>query len=368
MITQLVIRPSGVWNSRAPFSNYYADNREIGIHFNVLVVAASRVRADVLQRGKEKNDGSALRWLRNAGATSSFAWLGYRKSLGRDVDGALPRPTPSDLAQDLRDAVNSLCQMMLLRVSSLYEAFAQCWALNYLLTRLEHPPHEWSPKEQMLADRLSPVLSGRVPGWPAVLKAIPWIGVELSALPHIYIDMHTKEEVSAPVTDFVNALSVIEFWREYRNLVIHRNGLVSTEFFTRFGRLYEELRKPFRADIPPLKLRTPLKFSPAVPKAMATVHYRAAAHLAKRLVELSHGRRGHAGAPGPDTELLSQPPKRANPLLMEGDHAASLEWVNMAKNERFIRSMIEHLQREGRERGLKRLPLLPAASVDTSSG
>lgn len=72
MPTQIVIRPSGVWNSRAPFTNYYATNREIGIHFNVLVLATSRVKADVLRKGKQQQDGSALRWLRKADLTAAL--------------------------------------------------------------------------------------------------------------------------------------------------------------------------------------------------------------------------------------------------------------------------------------------------------
>jgi hypothetical protein len=356
--TQIVIRPSGVWNSRAPFSNYFLANREIGLHFNVLVLSARHLRATLRAQRSDK----PVRDTAERDRVAAFALLGYRRSLGRDSTGQRRKPSARDLEVDVGDALQALYQLVVVKVASLLEAFAQCWALNSLLTRLERN-EDWSEEEQRLADQFSPILSERIPGWRQIMRTFPTIADELRSLPHIYLDKKTKNEVNAPVSNALNAASVIEFWREYRNLVVHRGGIVSATFHERYACLYEELVEPLGPDTPKLAPLRPLTFSDALARAMATTHYYVACRLGERLAEFSDGRRGHLNAPGPEVKLLGTTLANPKPLLIAGDHEASFKWT---ADLEFCRRIAWRLRREGANRGLRSPPLPPRLVVKRS--
>src|SRR5437870_3668569 len=99
MFAPIVIRPSGVWNSRAPFSNYFVANREIGLHFNVLLLAACHVRREIEQVGSDKAIRESA--TRRQDRVAAYALEGYRKSLGRDTkEGRRRQPQPADFVRD----------------------------------------------------------------------------------------------------------------------------------------------------------------------------------------------------------------------------------------------------------------------------
>jgi hypothetical protein len=353
--TSIVIRPSGVWNSRAPFTNYFLANRQIGLHFNVLILSACYLRS-LLRRQKSDR---AIREIAEADRIATFALLGYRKSIGKDAKGQRRKPTCRDFETDVTAALQDLYEAGVVKVASLFESFALCWALNSLLARLERG-ERWSQEEQRLCDQLSPIISERVPSWYQIMRAFPTIADELRYLPHIYLDKKTKEQVKAPVSSVLNAGSVIEFWREYRNLVVHRGAIVSSAFHDRFEDLYNELIQPLGSGTPALRPRRPVSFSDALVRAMATTHYFVATHLAKRLTEFSHRRRGHLNAPGPELELLGTTLAAPKQLLIEGDHDRSLRWT---LDINFCRKAAPQLQHEGFERGFRPPPLPPELAM-----
>lgn len=348
--TSIVIRPSGVWNSRAPFTDYFLANRRIGLHFNVLILSACHLRL-VLRKDKTEKP---VRQVAESDRIAAFALLGYRKSIGRDAKGGRQKPTRHGIEADITSGLQDLYQAGVVKVASLFESFALCWALNSLLARLERG-ERWSQEEQRLCDRLSPIVSDRTPNWFQIMRAFPTIAEELRELPHVYLDKRTKAEVKAPVSAVLNAGSVIKFWREYRNLVVHRDGIVSTAFHDEFVDLYDELVEPFGPGTPTLSPRKPLTFSDSLVRAMATTHYFVASHLASRLKEFSNGRRGHLNAPGPEVELLGTKLATPKQLLIAGDHDMSLRWT---RDIDFCRRLAPRLQNEGIQRGFRHQPTL----------
>jgi hypothetical protein len=180
-------------------AKYFAANRELGLHFNALVFAASSVKRQLTSDSNAMDN--PLRNSKEWGRVEAFAMLGYQKSLGKDASLTRRKATRDGLAADLRDALQDVYQLMLVKVASLFETFIQCWALNYLLTRLERN-EIWSRREQTLADQLCPVLSGRLPNWNQIVSGIPMIETELRALPHIFYKKNTSEEITVPYPQF----------------------------------------------------------------------------------------------------------------------------------------------------------------------
>jgi hypothetical protein len=99
-----------------------------------------------------------------------------------------------------------------------------------------------------------------------------------------------------------------------------------------------------------------MRLTDAVPRAMATTHYRAAARLGRRLAEFSNTLRGHIAAPGPEVDVAEKDGMIPKPLLIKGDHELSYRWVSEPD---FRFAIAERLQAEGRQRGA-RPPKLPA--------
>jgi hypothetical protein len=216
--------------------------------------------------------------------------------------------------------------MTIVRLSALFEAYAQCWAVNYLAAVLENDK-SWSRTESELARSFHPVHgSGHVPSWPQITKAIPMLRVTLQELPHLFTDPGTGAPVVTPVSNELNAFTAIEFWRAFRNLSIHTSRLITRRFFERyaifFDRMMTELRHLDRLE--PGK-RMPLHDD--MYSAMAAVQYKSALWMNEHLMEMAAHRRGHPEAPRPVTKTVFEKGTQPPPLFVEGDHWPSLRWI-----------------------------------------
>ncbi|HXU08428.1 MAG TPA: hypothetical protein VN743_05485 [Blastocatellia bacterium] len=327
-LPDMVIRRSGIWNSRAPFHNFLLGQRAIHRSYNVLTLAISQLRYDASQDDPNRD---AQRFLKNVAshgeATAGKAWQGYKVSYGRDSEGSARRPKVSDISKDLKEALYDVREAAVVKYASLFESFSQCWALNLLLSKLENGTG-WTLDERKLAENFSPVHGKHhAPGWPIITQRIPELRSGLSNLPHINKDVATGAVMTMPLSSDLNAFTSIKFWRDFRNIVVHSSGLITTTFFNEHRAFFDQLRVPYAAYIPPLELGQHLKFFDDVYLAMARTHYKAAFWMNNWLEKESGERRGHPQAPHPKTTDYFDKPVSASPLLVVGDHPKSYQWV-----------------------------------------
>lgn len=326
MPPDLVVRPSGVWNSRAPFHNLWLAHQQQNRSHHLLTLAVLRTQSDA---AKPANAAVALRRFfrtRAIGLIAENALLSYRMSQRILEGGARFEPSVADVETDLQLILYELRQASAIRYVALFETFALCWALNFLLAKLEAGT-PWSEDERRLAVLLSPLHSKTPPpGWPLVAKHIPLVANGLHQLPHVIRDPTTRREIEQPISPELNAFTAMQFWRDFRNLVVHRGNVINLAFVTKYQSLYEEIRAPFATMSRPLVRGEALHFPEAVVRSIMSTHYRAARWMNDLLLSISEERRGHALAP--QAQSTSGPfvvVKRAAPLLIVGDHAPSVE-------------------------------------------
>src|SRR5688500_9650811 len=124
----MVIRPSGVWNSRAPFLEFQRHHRSINRTFHILVVAVNRLVGDA-RRAPSLTTAKKFFSVKTLSRDGNRSWSSYRKGFGRNSDGQWPTPDLSDVTSDLTLALADVTEYAVLRYSSMFETFTQCWAL-----------------------------------------------------------------------------------------------------------------------------------------------------------------------------------------------------------------------------------------------
>lgn len=330
-IPSLVIRPSGVWNTRAPLHLLLFQTSLIQRDYSLLTLAVSRTRYDAAHF-IEEDSTSPGRFIRprGSGPVSYKAWRNYRDWWRKDRSNPNGQPSLTDFDHDLGLSLYTIREASLVKIAAHFELFTQCWALNMLLAILE-TGGSWSPAHEILARELSPVHTPNrfPPGVPAILKAFPVEREELRQLPHIKTDPMSGADVNQPVTANLNALSVVLFWRDFRNLVVHRGGLISREFADEHGAVFEALRQPYKDRLRSLEPSTRLQLPDVIFYAMISTHHRTAKWLNGRLQQISESRRGIIYLPEMELEepVVFDPSLKPLPLLMDGDHSDSLRWI-----------------------------------------
>ena len=321
-IPDFVIRPSGVWNSRAPIFNYRLGHGRIQQAYGVAGLAFDRMRIEATVSPPESVRALfRVGWCQRHTQSTQYFWRMLRDATpGRE-------PSVNAAVTQLSTALEAFAEIALLKLSSLFETFIQCWALNFLLGKLE-TGDAWTIAERRLAQRFWPLgSSGTIPSFPQILHAIPSVQEWLTCLPHITRRL-TGEDVDEPIDSTLTALSVLLFWRAYRNLVVHSQGRVSNAFLRRHGVVAESLRRYF-PHVPELRSGRRLIYTRPVVVAAATTHYKAAVFLSEQLVTLSGNRRGHGVVltelVGPISE--DEERQKTPPLLTAGDHEASVRWL-----------------------------------------
>jgi len=151
-------------------------------------------------------------------------------------------------------------------------------------------------------------------------------------VPHVKTDPRAGVNINEPITPVLNAFSVIGFWRDWRNSLVHKSGLVSGRFFDRNVEVRNDLQDLFPTNIE-FKAGERLPINNLTFRAVTAVHSRAAKELRDIIVKISNERRGHVNAPNKAWNYESGPmppemlPDRPPPILMEGDHQASFLWT-----------------------------------------
>src|SRR2546422_3134716 len=75
----LVVRPSGIWNSRAPLHDFFRNSLVIGRDYGILTLAVTRVRHEIdhAPKGNAISPREFMR-ARSSGQIAGRAWLRYR--------------------------------------------------------------------------------------------------------------------------------------------------------------------------------------------------------------------------------------------------------------------------------------------------
>lgn len=324
----IVIRPSGVWNSRAPLNDYIQENKSLTKTTSVLVFAIYSLRGAAKSQDDMSRSGRQfLKKVVKNEQVAAHAWKDYRRAYGPNEDGTLPQPTVEQVAADTIKSLYDVREFSIVRLSSLFESFAQCWAINYLIALLENG-RVWSSRERELARMFHPAFgNGYVPSWPQIVRAFPFLYSGLSRLPHAFRHYSDRSEMTVPISSRVNAFSVIKFWRAYRNLTVHSSRLVTRPFYTRYGKLFSEMMNDLVHLNGRLEPGRPMPMHDDLRSAMGAAQYRAALWMNEQLRELTDDVRGHPEAPNRLTRTFFAQAPRSPPLLIEGDHPESVRWI-----------------------------------------
>ncbi|MBI4798340.1 MAG: hypothetical protein HY794_06325 [Desulfarculus sp.] len=230
----------------------------------------------------------------------------------------------------LHSSIPSITEYAIVSYCGLFETYIQCWALNFLLAKLESGD-AWTSTERKLAHAFSPLASPRLPSFIDICKYIPIIKETFNILPHVFVNPKTSKEVEAPITPNLNAFQTVLFWRDWRNLLVHTSGMVNQWFYKKHAMFFADFKSVF-PHIRDIEVGKKLSLNDATFRAMATTHYRAARSLRPILVGISSARRGHIMAPGPASDSgkvnPEKLPERVPLMLMAGDHQASYRWTS----------------------------------------
>lgn len=321
-VPDLVVRPSGVWDTRAPFHNYLVKHRNLEQVVAASMLSLRRVKAEV-ESAVPDLPAKPFFSVNKGDRGDKHLWQMLRDSTpGKNVSVAQIRGLIAKGSQALID-------QGIIRFTSLFETYLQSWTLNYLIARLE-ADIPWTSAERRLAQRFWPIPGASdIPSVPQIVSVVLPLRELLTSMPHVNQDLRSDQAVASPVTSGLNALTVILFWRAFRNLLVHHGGIVSTKFFARHVKLYDEMLELFPYMVP-LTVGKRLVVLTSQFAAIATTQYKAAITLSMELEKLSAGRRGHPFAPGPRPAKIyfEGPPPLPPKFLVTGDHELSCRWMD----------------------------------------
>ena len=332
----IIIRSSGIWNTRSPLIVFNRNNHYINQVYYSSILAITKVQSEC-NDFELTSPASQIFPNKKKQPIARRAWPAFKRSFPSSLDGSRTPPTVADVQNISRISIRALTEYSIIKYGALFESFAQCWALNFLLARLESGI-SLTRKERELGQKFAPVNKRHhvqrhhVPGWPEICQNLPQIREVLIKEPHIKTDPRTGATIDEPITPQLNAFSVIGFWRDWRNSLVHKAGMVSSRFFNRNAEVWNELQDLFPTNID-LKAGVRLSLDNLTFRAVTAVHSRAAKALRDILVTVSSERRGHVNAPNKawDYESGPMPPEMLPdfdpPMLMEGDHQASFLWA-----------------------------------------
>ena len=340
---ELVIRPSGVWDTRAPLFQFIKHHRRENQIYHSLVLGVSKL---VSEADSQDQALPAVQFFdyEKSGYTAIRTWGRYEESFPKDARGRRPQPTIKDACDSLRSCIPAFTEYAIVSYCGIFETYVQCWALNYLLAKLESGAG-WIEKEENIARAFYPFTKGNVPGFRQICKAFPIIEETLKKVPRVSKDPNTRKEVKELISPNLNAFQAISFWIEWRNLLVHTSGMVNQEFMRKHSEFWEDFKRgyPHIRDIEGGKR---LSLNNETFAAMTTPFYRAAKSLrdvlvnASRISDLSV-KRGHSNAPGPVLEgVYVRPEKAPPPMLMKGDHELSHSWASDAEFRRRMRPLL----------------------------
>lgn len=295
-----------IWNSRAPYATFLPKHKRINRFYRVTRLA---YRLAGHACSTLSPDDSVIN------ATALFNNQRGKKDIKKL---ALVSERVSDLLYDLQSQYEVLDEYILIMNSSLFEAFTFCWYTNMLLATLEN--NKTLNKEQL--NLVKCVGTGRFPqlSLRQVIDAFPNVLKEVEKVPRKLKDPKTRKEETLSRGSNYGALKVVLFWRNFRNLVVHSNRLVTEKFYNDNNDVWEVLRSDFRG-IPLLRKNQPVPLDVVLVTASFTSHQVLAQKMRDVLIDFSSQRRGHVKAPGPFEGKLapSDMPPSIPPIWLKGD-------------------------------------------------
>ena len=325
--SEMVVRPSGIWDSRAPFHTFMKINKADSRAYEITRLCIERVTSDLpvaREAGKTLEE-----FIVPKTDIARRAWRNYAKAqLRRNREGVIQKPAYGHMKHDLIMSNEILKFSTLVRSITLFESYLNCWLLNYLLCKLELD-QALTESERKFAHLTSPVHgSGTPPNINMILRE--------PVITNVLGDKAGETEFAGKVGhDKYSLLDHAFFWIHYRNCLVHNGGLCTPRTFNRHKEFWSDCMSEFARDR--FEERVPLTLSFELLHRCRFNIYQSAGRLEHSLKEKSRERRGHPWAPSPfpsgDDAI---PPPDAPAMLIEGDHQLSMKWhTDAAFRERF---------------------------------
>jgi hypothetical protein len=289
---EMVVRPTGIWDSRAPFHTFVKVNKANTRGYEITRMCLEKVTHDL---PSARSDGIPLKdYMTPKNDVSRRAWANYEKAQSRvNLEGKLQSPAYGHVGHDVLMSKDILRYSTLVRSMTLFEQYVSCWLLNYLICKIEIG-QKWNPVESEFARQISPVHGAGTP--PQIFKVLNSINLIKESLGNL---VHPSHSTGKSRSYFL--LHHMHFWVHYRNCVIHNGGLCTPRTYNRHLPFWLEEMAEFSRD--KFRERYPLSLSfELLHRCRFTIYHSVLAlekALEKALEEMSLGRRGHPWAPEP---------------------------------------------------------------------
>jgi hypothetical protein len=320
----IIIRPTGIWNSRSPFHSFLQIYKANSRSYELTRMCIEKAKRDMREA---KGAGLELeQFLGKASDISRRAWKNYVKSIiKRDQEGNPQNPMYGNLKHDLIMSERAVRFSTFISSMTLFEGYMNCWLVNYLLAKLE-ADLPLNKAEREFARQISPVHGqGSPPNIAKILTSIPLIKECLGTSK----DGNQSENgaSSTCIKSWGQEFTLMDrifFWLQHRNCIIHNGGICTPRFYDNYYSFWQCSMSDMHKD--DFKKRFPLTMSIELLHQCRFDTYKAARSLDRSLCQMSLSRRGHPWAPNPPPNEDIMPPKDAPELLLDGDHFISLKW------------------------------------------
>jgi len=221
----MVVRPSGIWNSRAPFHTFMQINKANSRAYELTRLCLERIKSDIPAAREEGKTLEEFLGVKN-NDISRRAWKNYTKAIyKRNGEGEIQNPAYGHTTHDLIMCNEILKFSTFVRSMTLFESYLNCWLLNYLLCKLELG-QSLNRSETEFARQSSPVHGLGTP--PNVAKILTTVTLVKTALGDIFGNRpDTGDSEKSDDTNENRNFSLFDkmfFWVHYRNCIIH-NGV-----------------------------------------------------------------------------------------------------------------------------------------------
>lgn len=331
----IVVRPSGIWNSRSPLNDYVLLVRKIHRAHSATSLAAQFLYDRVTAEAdcNQSVEDFVTRTTQDPTRRAKYSRK-YNRSFGAERDSEAKHQPIATLAGD-RDLIErSALQHATVQLNGAIESYVQCWFLNMCLAKIESGKG-LSKTEAKLVDDFNPANALRSPNLGQLVHRYEFLRNLLEKIPPFRRHPRTRREVNEAESPERSAKTEISYWQNYRNLLVHANVHCSPEFAEKFGE-YHAYKRSLSHRIPALQSLRPLPIDENMFTTQAACFYRVADLLREELLKSScsevdsidHFSRGHRLAPGPrgdGGEDAGSPP-----MLIDGDHSLSFQWTKDA--------------------------------------
>ena len=316
----MVVRPSGTWDTRAPFHYFLAIYRREMRAYALSSMVNDRMDGDLLQA---RTDGKTLEafLVAEGGYSAKRFWRDYqRNQTETNLEGVVRGPIYSEARNDLLVAQELLRKGSIVSIFSLLEAYVHSWSLNFLLAKAE-TGISWKKREEAILGALSPIHGAKIsPSISQIFGSIDEIQATLKLL-----DANGRSKTDAKyIASQYCLFDSINFWRGFRNALVHNRGFCTPRFFEHNELYWKTCLTEFKRD--KFEERSRLTVSSELLRKFHITAFRSAMSLEDLLRTVSNDRRGHPWAPQAFPNDETAPPKYAQRLLIDGDHSASLNW------------------------------------------